>query len=274
MNARAHRMRVDVWVDYVCPYSWIHVATLDAFQAVYGPRVDIRWHPLELRPEPVPLESVNAPSRLSAWKEVIEPLAFERGAPIRMPTFSTRSRLAFEAACWAADRGCFDAVHRALFAGYFVLGEDIGDIDTLVRVVSEHIDDADELRHALDTGWYANRVERHKAMAGRLGVDGIPFTVLSRADVPARPAAQAQQQERSFDATIKPVVLRGVAPLGHFHEAVRALFPEGFAVRASSRVESTRARDTTRVLVPATYADADAVNRTTPIVAEPMLEAR
>ena len=230
VNIRAHRIRVDVWIDYVCPYSWIHVATLDAFRAVYGPRVEIRWHPLELRPEPVPLESAESAARHTTWKETIEPLAFERGAPIRMPRVSARSRLAFEAACWAADRGYFDDVHRALFAGYFMRGEDIGDIDTLVRVLSSHIDDADELRHALESGWYANRVERHKAMAARLGVDGVPFTVVSRVEVPEERSAQAHARAHVSTALgnplHRPVALRGVAPLGHFHEAVGTLFPE------------------------------------------------
>ncbi|CAM2157729.1 DSBA oxidoreductase [Pararobbsia alpina] len=266
MTTGIHRIRIDVWVDYVCPYSWIHIATLDAFKAVYGAGVDIRWHPFEMRPEPFALVEPDSPARHETWAKRIYPLAFERGVSIRMPSFTTRSRLAFEVASWAADRGRFDEVHRALFSALFERGEDIGDVETLVRIATTQPDEADDLRHMLDIGWHAIRVERHKALAARLGVDGIPFTVLSRPDGGADEAERNRKGELADEADdraneargangangaddqvngadkgeMRPVVLRGVAPLGHFHEAVHTLFPEGYAVMSAGRGPASR----------------------------------
>ena len=225
---QVHRIRVDIWIDYACPYSWLHTTTIDAFRAVYGAGVEVHWHPFEMRPEPEPLPSPDAPSRHEAWAQRLYPLALERGVSLRMPPLYVRSRLAFEVASWASDHGRFDAVHRALFEAYFGRGEDIGDIDTLVRIATSRDDEANELRHALEQGWYASRIERHKAMAARLGVDGIPFTVISRAE--QRPV---QYAGAPASQPIAPVVLRGVAPLSHFHEAVRVLFPDGYLATPS-----------------------------------------
>ena len=51
--------------------------------------------------------------------------AYERNMRLRLPPVQPRSRKAFEAACHARDGGRFDAMHLALFRGFFEDGRDI-----------------------------------------------------------------------------------------------------------------------------------------------------
>ena len=210
-----HQIYVDLWIDYVCPYSYLHAHTIERFCLVYGSNVVVRWHPFEVRPSLVSQAEIDNQARSRVWSDVIYPLAFERGVDISMPRRIASSRRAFETAHWASDGGVFDAVHRAIFDTYFRLGEDIGEIQTLVNIGQSVSHRGDALRQALESGAYSAVVSRHIDLGQRIGARGVPLTVLSR------PADTSGQRHA-------PVLLRGVAPLSHFHMAVASLFPEGF----------------------------------------------
>ncbi|HTJ94285.1 MAG TPA: DsbA family protein [Pararobbsia sp.] len=210
-----HLVNVDVWIDYVCPYSFLHTCTIEEVRHVYGSNLHVRWHPLEIRPEPAvqPMPDVAEVQRV--WDEVLYPLAFERGVEISMPKRIARSHLAFETAHWATEHAIFECVHRSIFEGYFRRGEDIEDIEVLANIAQACDGHGADLRRALDVRAYRDTVARHIGFGRRIGASGVPFTLLSR------PAATSELARA-------PVALRGVAPLSHFHMAVATLFPEGF----------------------------------------------
>jgi predicted DsbA family dithiol-disulfide isomerase len=216
---------LDIWIDYICPFSYMQLPVIEQFQQVYGPAVAVRWHPFELRPEPMPLPPDDAPERIEAWARTVYPTAAERGVSLRMPPVMPRSRLAFETAHFAGAVGRFDEVHRALFDAFFQDGANLGEVDTLIRIAASCGVDAEGLREALELGRYTDIVLEHQALARQVGVEGLPYMMLSRprgAEGPSQP----------------PIVLRGVAPLQHFHAAVKRLFPEGYRASKIRIVEN------------------------------------
>jgi predicted DsbA family dithiol-disulfide isomerase len=61
---------------------------------------------------------------------------------------------------------------------YFTEGQDLGDPETLVRVLAEIGVEADEARAALASGAYADEVRADLRRARGFGIQGVPFFVM------------------------------------------------------------------------------------------------
>ena len=70
------------------------------------------------------------------------------------------------------------ALIEALFSAYFEQGEDIGDVDTLVRIATDVGLDGVEARAAVESGRFDVDVMQSQREAARLGIRGVPFVVL------------------------------------------------------------------------------------------------
>jgi predicted DsbA family dithiol-disulfide isomerase len=100
-------------------------------------------------------------------------LKFRRG---RQTT--SYSHLALEAAEHAFAAGADErGFHSRLFKAYFEDLEDIGDVETLVRIGAEAGLDGDELRKALTDRRYQARVDEGITWSRALGVTAIPTFV-------------------------------------------------------------------------------------------------
>jgi predicted DsbA family dithiol-disulfide isomerase len=97
---------------------------------------------------------------------------------MRFPPFKPRSRLAHEAAELARERGVFEAMRVALFRGFFVENRDLGDLDVLLDIGASIGLDAEELRTALQSGHYRERVVELEGISARLGVSAVPTIVI------------------------------------------------------------------------------------------------
>ncbi len=100
------------------------------------------------------------------------------GAPFGI-TFADRpmlsnSRSALQAAEYARDQGKFQELHTALFAAYFSLGLDIGNLDVLAQLAYNAALDADAMKNAIQQGTYLPRLGEARQEAGLLGVTGVP----------------------------------------------------------------------------------------------------
>jgi predicted DsbA family dithiol-disulfide isomerase len=137
----------------------------------------------ELRPDPVPTLDPRGEYLTRAWRESVYPLAERLGMPIRLPPVQPRSRLAHEAARFAAAQGRLVPFHGAVFRAFFELGEDIGQIDVLVALGEEVGLDAAALRHTLETRESEAGVVADEELAGQLGVHAVPAYVVNRLGV-------------------------------------------------------------------------------------------
>jgi predicted DsbA family dithiol-disulfide isomerase len=174
------RVRLDVWSDYVCPFCYLELPVADRIRRDFGPAVTVEWHAFELRPEPVPTLDPAGEYLRTTWARSVYPMAGERGMVLRLPPVQPRSRKAFEAAEFARDQDRFDAMHHALFRGFFEEGVDIADIALLAELGAGVGLDALSLRKALDEDRYTHRVASDASLAHRLGIDAVPAMLVRR----------------------------------------------------------------------------------------------
>jgi len=147
---------------------------VDRLTEDYAERVELVWNAFELRPEPVPLPPAANPERQRRWATSVLPMAAERGLVMRLPTVATRTRLTFQAAELARDRGVFDSMHRGIFEALFRDDRDIGDKDVLAQIGAAAGLDPAEVARALDARTYLGRVLEQEQLARQIGVTGVP----------------------------------------------------------------------------------------------------
>ena len=128
-------LRVVVFADFVCPYSYLAVDQIDRLAREYD--VKPLWRPHWLHPE-TPVEgsprdstpdSMARRERLHAWIKEMAPEQYPR---IRFPERRHYSFHAFEALEFAYDCGLDFAFKTALYELMWTEGRDIGEIETLV----------------------------------------------------------------------------------------------------------------------------------------------
>jgi predicted DsbA family dithiol-disulfide isomerase len=140
----------------------------------------------------------------TTWNRSVYPMARERGMTLRLPPVQPRSRRAFEAVCHARAQGRFDAMHLALFRGFFEDGRDIGDIETLL-VLGESAGLArKDLREALEEGRHTQEVIEDEMHATALGIGGVPLGLVRKAGQPLA-ASIPLQGAVPYEALLKTV---------------------------------------------------------------------
>lgn len=146
---------IDIYADYVCPFCLLADHVLR--DALAGRDVEVRWHPFELRPDPVPTLRVEDPYLPSIWARSVYPLAARLGVPISLPTISPqpRSALAFEAFAHAQSQGLGDAFSIRVMEAFFQENEDIGAPEVLVTLAGQVGLDPAEMRRVLAERRYA-----------------------------------------------------------------------------------------------------------------------
>jgi predicted DsbA family dithiol-disulfide isomerase len=147
---------------------------VDRLRQEYSSRVEIAWYAFELRPDPVPLPKPDDPARRRRWQASVLPRAAERGLVMALPPVAPRTRLTFQAVECARDHDRFDAMHRAIFEGFFRDGRDIGDADVLADIGASVGLSPAILMRALGDGTYLDRVLVQERRARELGVTGVP----------------------------------------------------------------------------------------------------
>lgn len=184
MNA----VHIDVWSDYVCPFCYLAEPPLAQVEEEAAGTVHIRWRAFELRPEPEPTLDPGGDYLRDIWARAVYPMAKERGMTLRLPPVQPRSRLAHEAAAFAADHGRASVMQHAIFRAFFEAGADIGQPGVLGQIAAEIGLDAAALSAALTSGQYRSRVLEDESLARSFGLSGVPAIVVRPADADWRQA--------------------------------------------------------------------------------------
>jgi predicted DsbA family dithiol-disulfide isomerase len=176
-------LRVVVFADFVCPYSYLAVDQIDRLAREY----DVRplWRPHWLHPE-TPLEgtprektpdSAAKRERLHAWVKEMAPEQYPR---IRFPERRHYSFLAFEALEFAYDRQRDAEFKTAVYDLMWTEDRDIGKPETLMAAAERSGLDPDELREALADRSYAQRALDACNQAREIGITNTPTIFLGR----------------------------------------------------------------------------------------------
>lgn len=183
-------MTIDVVSDLVCPWCFLGGEYLFAALAqVPEIPVEVRWRPYQLAPDippdGMPMDDylkMRLDGDLSRFAGIQQQL-MDKGAAVglrfnfeasrKMPNTFNAHRLVL----WAAQGGPGgqSRMVRALFSAHFEQGQDIGDIESLIRIAVMLGMDKDEVSAFLHSGAGAQNVNAEIEAAHRMGVQGVPF---------------------------------------------------------------------------------------------------
>ena len=185
------RNPIDIWYDFVDPASVLLMLEIKAARRDREAWVldsCIKWRSLEVRPPPSPLVSLNDPEVSFLWESAI-PIAQRIGVTLNPPRLVPWTRKAHELIAHAEEerRESAHSLRLAVAQAYAIKGLDIGRVDVLVKIATDH-------------GW--NRTEC-KAI---LDVDRYEAVVKGSA-----------QEAKAASVTRPTTIVRGVKRLEGFH---------------------------------------------------------
>ncbi|HEX7964786.1 MAG TPA: DsbA family oxidoreductase [Gammaproteobacteria bacterium] len=206
-------MRIDVFSDVVCPWCYVGKRHLEAALGQAGVTdAEIHWHAFQLNPD-LPPEGMDRRAYLMAkfGTEGVERIHE------RVQEAGRAAGIAFEFENIRRSPNTFDA-HRllqlagprqgalkeALMRAYFLEGRDVGDRATLAAIaVRTGIEGDVQALLAGDAG--AQAVRDDLALAGRIGISGVPFFIFGgryalAGAQPPQVLAQALQAARNAPA--------------------------------------------------------------------------
>ena len=166
--------RPRLYFDFIDPLSWSMARELFSIDAVREDGVD--WIPLELRPPPTPLTTLDDPELAERWSRVGESDPSGRGwAP---PVLVPWTRKAHELVRHATESERASEVRRALFEAYLFDGWDIGRVDVLVELARTLGLDPGETKPVLDVDRHEAEIAELRASALAAGVTESPTLAL------------------------------------------------------------------------------------------------
>jgi len=179
----AEPVRVVVFADFVCPYSFLAVDQIDRLAREY--KVKPLWRPHLLHPETPPEGSAREDSadsgarreRLNAW---IKEMAPEQHPKIRFPARRQYSFRAFEALEFARARGLDFEFKTAVYDLMWTEEGDIGEIETLMAAAGRVGIEPADMKFALEQRLYAQRALDAVNQARELGITQTPTIILGR----------------------------------------------------------------------------------------------
>jgi predicted DsbA family dithiol-disulfide isomerase len=165
--------------DFICPFCYIGFETIRKLKPEFG--FEIEWRGFQIHPE-WPAEGIAASeyrrgmdpeTRRLMWGRIAN-LAESVGLEMKSPALLANSRMALEAAEFAAEVGKGEAFEERVFRAYFDQNLNIGSRTVLGELAAEVGLDRDALDLALVTERYQGRLKHNALVAHERGVDGVP----------------------------------------------------------------------------------------------------
>ncbi|NOT45353.1 MAG: DsbA family oxidoreductase [Acidobacteria bacterium] len=210
-------MRIDVWSDVVCPWCYIGKRRLERAVEACGLEgaVDIVHHAFQLEPGLPRGESRDLRTSLMARYGVPGPqvdamqarvtaTAAEDGLVYDLADGRTGNTLdAHRLLFLARDCGLQPLVLERLYRAHFTERRSVFEAESLVRLGVEAGLDAEACRRTLAGDAYESEVRHDLEEARRLGVSGVPFTVVA-----GRFAVSGAQAIDAFSRVLREAALQ------------------------------------------------------------------
>ena len=185
-------LTIDIYSDIVCPWCYVGKRRLERALAQLGggAHARITWRPFQLNPT-MPSDGMDRAGYLKAkfgsletfgqMEEQLlaagadEQISFAFEKIQRTPNTFAAHRLVW----YAAQQGKQDAMVETLFRGYFLEGQNIGDVKTLTHVAAEAGLDRTETEKFLSSEKGVVEVKAEEAVGRRFGIRGVPYFVFN-----------------------------------------------------------------------------------------------
>jgi len=181
-------VKIEVWSDIVCPWCYIGKRRLESALAGFDHEVEVEWKSFQLDPtfprgKAVPVYEalaekfgggdVRAMTERVSELAAVEGLHYDYEHAVMVNTFDSH-RLAHH----AKSQGLGPEMHERLMRAQLIEGENLGEVDTLVRLAEElGVEGAGPV---VTSDQYTSDVEADIREARLLGANGVPFFVLDR----------------------------------------------------------------------------------------------
>ncbi|MDN5686763.1 MAG: DsbA family oxidoreductase [Brachybacterium sp.] len=182
-------IKVDMWIDIVCPFSYIATSRIQAAANLVAAPVDIEYHAFQLMPDlPEDYEGSNAeffreyrgipPEELEQRSQPLIRMTAEAGLPYRLQDIQQASTLkAHQLIHYAKTRGRqVDAV-AALYRAHFAEGKHLGHLDALLGIAEELGLDRADVEWSLISHQHLADVRADTDRARHLGIQVVPFFI-------------------------------------------------------------------------------------------------
>ena len=169
-------MKITVFYDYICPFSFIGSKRIQRIAEEYD--LEIEWKGYEIHPEYPPQGKER--KRTARTIRVLESLRYimeDEQFKFRLPGFITNSRLCLEAAEFSKSKGKFIEFHNLCYEAYFLERNNIGDKDTVLDIGDKAGIDKDELEDNLNSREMAEILQGYRRDAEKIDVLGVPTVV-------------------------------------------------------------------------------------------------
>lgn len=184
-------VRVDTWNDIVCPWCYVGEARLRKAAESLGPdvTVEIVPHAFELDPSHSHPEKVldmlarkygASPDQVQGMDGRVAALAQQEGLPYTSDRVTVNTFDAHRLIAAAGEVGASLDLLHALQRGHFSGELDLSDTDALIAAAVGVGLSEERAREVLASDEYADAVNADRATAMRLGVTGVPFTVIEQ----------------------------------------------------------------------------------------------
>lgn len=212
------KVSIDVVSDVICPWCFLGKRRLDkALAELEGFEVEVAWRPFMLDPT-IPKEGKSrhdymvekfGEARLKTIHDPLLKAAAQDGVPYRFDAI-TRTPNTLDAhrlIRWAHRDGKQHEMNERLFMAYWNEGKDVGEHAVLTDAAGAVGMDRAKVAADLASDLDIETVRGEIAMAGRIGVTGVPTFILGR----KYGVVGAQSVEVIADA-IRKVAVEGLAP--------------------------------------------------------------
>ncbi len=184
-------IRIDIVSDVVCPWCFVGKRRLERALAAQAPgEIIVGWRPYQLNPE-LPPEGMDrreymrakfGEERLVEIHKRLTAIGLEEGIPFDFDAIkrSPNTLKAHRLIKHAEAKGVQDQLVEALFTGYFMRGQDLGDTATLAAIAGElgmdpvgtaaYLDSAEDEAETLEAIDFARQI----------GVQGVPCFIVER----------------------------------------------------------------------------------------------
>jgi predicted DsbA family dithiol-disulfide isomerase len=188
------RLQVEIWSDLVCPWCYVGRARFGLALAAFAHRdsVDVSYRSFELDPNAAQGATTTVAEMLAskyggraeairAGEERLVDMATELGLGYRADRLHGNTFDAHRLVQLGIERGAGDELVGRLFQANFAERRSIFEPASLVEIAAEAGLDPAEASAVVRDETYADRVRADEAIAGELGISGVPFYVFDRA---------------------------------------------------------------------------------------------
>jgi len=188
-------MKIDVWMDYICPFCYLGKRHLEQAlaQFPYNEKVEIEYKSFELNPDQPKYSGQNIYQLLAEKygmsieeainaNESVGRQAAEVGLNYYFDEMKpTNTFDAHRLAKYAKTVGKEKQITEKLFHSYFTEAKLISDHDTLSKIaVLEGLDRDTVIAILEDSSRYENEVRSDEALARKYGITGVPFFLINQ----------------------------------------------------------------------------------------------